>query len=125
MPSTNNLCRIAVASTDGRAIDAHFGEAESFFIYDAQGGGYAFVERRGVTPFSGSYARAGENGVPPCLAAISDCAAVVAVKFGPRAKKELAVVGISAFEHTSDIDGAMIKLSAYYERNNKQEKRRE
>lgn len=125
MTSTNNVYRIAVASTDGKAIDAHFGEAESFFVYDVQGGGYAFIERRDVTPFSGSYGRSGGgDDAPPCLAAIGDCVAAVAVRFGPRAKKELSVSGISAFEHTGDIDGAMIKLSAYYGRNNKQERRK-
>jgi len=125
MANTTNIYRIAVASTDGKTINLHFGEAESFFIYDIQGGGHAFVERRGVTPFSGSYGQTDEDSVPPCLTAINDCATAVAVRFGPRAKKELAKIGISALEHTSDIDGALIKLSAYYERNNKQEKRRE
>lgn len=42
--------RVAVASTDGKYVNDHFGRAKQFLIFDINGSEYQFLELRQNTP---------------------------------------------------------------------------
>ena len=111
MGNSDSTCRIAVASTDGLAINEHFGKAESFLIYDITAEGQTLVEKRSVIPLCDI---CGTSDEWPALSALADCAAVIAVKVGAPARKALAINNIDVFEHSDTIDNALAKLAAYY-----------
>ena len=46
-----NLYKVAVASTDGKNIDVHYGKADKFFIYQIDDeAGFDFIEVRNTKP---------------------------------------------------------------------------
>ena len=110
--NSDKLFRIAAASTDGKMIDRHFGKADSFFIFDIDASGWTFVEQRNVTPLCESCDE--DGGHSSILESLADCTAVVAVKIGAKAKRDLEINHISAFEQPDHLDKAMAKLAAYY-----------
>jgi predicted Fe-Mo cluster-binding NifX family protein len=76
--------RIAVASSDGVAIDRHFGRAKQFRIYRLADAGFEFVEDRAVTPPCSGQQHSDAN-LADAAAVIADCQGVVALQIGPGA----------------------------------------
>lgn len=134
---------VAVASSDGAAIDIEFGRAGRFFIYRIVGGGVPsaeLVETRWVAQadggdpsaaaavFAGSCAGGamppgGEGccraGAPsPQLKArldvLRDCACVLCAHAGPRAQKLLEQHAIALFDIQMPVDQALSKVAAWY-----------
>ena len=104
--------RVAVASSDGRFINQHFGRAGQFLIFDISGG----------DKFDSKFV-ALRNNLPPCsarqhdearlaaaVALLSDCQAVLAAKIGPGATAALTAQGIAALEATAFIDEALVRV---------------
>jgi len=113
MQNTNKTYRIAVASTDGKTINEHFGKAASFLIYDLGKESRTFVEKRSVTPLNCESEHT-EESLASNIEALKDCTAVVVVKIGGPVKRAFEINGISIFEKTDSIDNALSKLAAYY-----------
>jgi predicted Fe-Mo cluster-binding NifX family protein len=110
--------RVAVSSIDGVLINEHFGRSRWFYIFDIQRDGTCTcVERRVVKPLCecGNHS---EAGMQSSLVNIKDCSAVLTAKIGPSARKHLEITGISVFEEPAQIDEALKKLAAYYDRTN-------
>ena len=42
--------RVAIATTDGKVINEHFGRAKAFYIVDLSENGYSYVETRVISP---------------------------------------------------------------------------
>lgn len=40
--------KVAIASSDGKNVDLHFGKAKDFLIYELQGSSFSFLEKRKV-----------------------------------------------------------------------------
>ena len=114
MPNSNKTYRIAAASTDGKVINEHFGEASSFLIYDIDASGWNFVERREVKPLCGSCSGHNDESLSASVNALADCAAVIAERIGPTGRRALAINNISFFEQPDDIENALKKLALYY-----------
>jgi nitrogen fixation protein NifX len=89
--------RIAIASSNGKLIDTHFGHAERFDVYELADSGFAFVEtRRPGAACSGG--RHDEEAFDATLAAIGDCEAVFVSVIGYGAAAYLNRKGMRVFE---------------------------
>jgi len=88
--------RIAIASSDGQAVDQHFAKAENFLIYEITEGNVAFLEDRlvntSLTEVSHSDAR-----IEEITDLLADCKAIFVLKIGDRAIRYLYSNGIKSF----------------------------
>ena len=109
----NASYRVALASTDNRFVDQHFGRAESFLIVDVdENGNYEEIEQRYVIPVcnGGSHDPAKlKRGVD----GVSDCNFVLVAKIGAGAMSGLEERGIAAFEMPGTVENALKKLDGY------------
>ena len=105
--------RVAIASTDNRHVDQHFGRAESFLIVEGyDNGDYEEVEQRFVNPVcKGGYHN--ENQLKSGVEAFLDCNFVLAAKIGQGAEYELQERGISAFEMPGEVSDSLRRLDGY------------
>ena len=89
--------RVAVASTDGRAIDMHFGHADAFRVYRADAAGVQFLESRKVEHYcQGGYGDEDKREV--ILRALADCAALFIARAGEGPKARLREAGIEPID---------------------------
>jgi predicted Fe-Mo cluster-binding NifX family protein len=102
--------RIAVASSDGKMVNQHFGRAEQFLILDVQDEAIEVVEVRKIMPSCGSseYSGHDDNTLTRAVALIADCEAVLCSRIGLGAQGELRRQGIQPVE-TGDFIEASIQ----------------
>ena len=109
----NGSYRVAMASTDNKHVDQHYGRAESFLIVDVDAeGNYEEIEQRFVIPVcEGGYHNSDKlkRGVEGLL----DCNFVVAAKIGNGARAELEERGIAAFEIPGEVSDSLKKLDSF------------
>jgi predicted Fe-Mo cluster-binding NifX family protein len=105
--------RIAVATTDGKVVNEHFGRAGAFYILEIDSEGYRLLETRETAPVCGGGSH-NDSAMARRIDLLSDCKAVLVSKAGPDAKRALALAGVSLFEIGMFIDEAMDKLRVYY-----------
>ncbi len=110
---------IAVASGDGKNIDLHFGQAESFDIYKVDDLKVSFVEKRVYIPEN-------EPDVPrestACCAhagakvqLLRDCRGIVAARIGFKVQKQFSQLGISIFDDLNcSVKDALKSISEYF-----------
>ena len=109
------MVKIAVASTDGKVVNQHFGRAEVFYILetDEDSGHYEPIEIRNVN----AVCRGGEHDERQLRAAaegLSDCQIVLVSRIGLRARNELEDVGIEVYEIPGIIEESVDKLIRYH-----------
>lgn len=99
--------RIAIASSNGKDVDKHFGKAKEFLIYDLADGKRTFVAKRHASPLS-----TGDRSHPfdaPRFRAIvdllKDCRRIYAVRIGDRPRKELLSRGIEFVDFEGPMEG--------------------
>ncbi len=111
--------KVAVASSDGKYVNQHFGMAQQFLIFEIDDkGNYKFLELRKNTPaceVGGHTDEAMERSVE----LISDCEAVLASQMGPGAVNALASHGIEAYAAPAFIDVALKELVLLKKEENK------
>lgn len=98
--------KIAFALDDDLVTLAHFGHAECFMIYNDESGAFRLEESRENSPPCGS-----DNAtslMSDTVRLISDCAAVVAARFGPCAQREMAASGIYPFEVSGTVNARVL-----------------
>ena len=101
--------RIAVASSDGKVVNRHFGHTGRFLIFELADGAFKFLESRENLPAC----RAGRHEPADLEAAaevIRDCAYVVASRIGPGAAAVLLDRGIRAYVVADFVEDALRKL---------------
>lgn len=120
--------KIAVATSDGKKVDTHFGMAEDFTIIEvSDDGNYQEVERRpaakaclgscSTVPKDGKTQHSAEdNALLVAAENLADCSYVLAAKIGPGAVRALAVKNITAFDIVMDVDEAIGKINIYREK---------
>ncbi|MDR1949525.1 MAG: dinitrogenase iron-molybdenum cofactor biosynthesis protein [Spirochaetaceae bacterium] len=110
--------RVAIASIDGILVTEHFGRSRWFYIFDIRRDGTGtLVERRDVNPPCGNGGHT-DGGMEQTIAVLGDCAAVLAARIGPAARKRLEMAGISPFDEPVIAEEAFKKLAVYYGRTN-------
>ena len=104
--------RIALASSNGRVVDTHFGHAESFYVYEIEDALAAFVEER-RTNASCSGRSHDESSFDATLAILSDCTAIVVSVIGYGAAAYLAGKGMRVFESPYfEVEAVAAKIAA-------------
>jgi len=101
--------KVAVASSDGKVINRHFGHAEQFLVFELGEEEFRFLESR--------------DNLPPCLfqehdeelfdrtvALLSDCRVVLASRIGPGAAAALEARGVKSYAVPNYIDEALQRL---------------
>ena len=88
--------KIAVASSNGIAVDEHFGRARAFRIYRLHDEGYEFLELRNNPPPCAGQAH-NDDALAHSAQLIADCRGVVAAQVGPGAIDALLTERIMAF----------------------------
>lgn len=106
------MVKIAVASSDGKVVDRHFGKADIFHIVEADSKGLQFVEQRSVTPvcIAGSH---NVQSLHQTAESLSDCKYLLVSKIGYLAEIVLTEKGIDVFELPGDIRTSINKLFGY------------
>ncbi len=101
--------RIAVASSDGKVINSHFGHAGQFLVFDLDDAGFQWKETRANEPacHTGEH---DDRGLAASADRIKDCELVLVSRAGPVAVRLLASMGIRTLEVTDYIPTALGKL---------------
>ncbi|WP_408071952.1 NifB/NifX family molybdenum-iron cluster-binding protein [Butyrivibrio sp. JL13D10] len=109
----NAVYRVALASTDNRYVDQHFGRAESFLIVDVdENGDYEEIEQRFVNPVCNGGSHDSEK-LKRGVEALLDCNFVLAAKIGQGASYELKEHGIVSFEMPGEVGDSVFRLDGY------------
>lgn len=98
--------RVAVASTDGKYVNDHFGRAKQFLVFDINGSEYRFLGLRQNTP-SCNLEGMEEDRHSKTIELLADCQAVLVAGIGPGAERYLSEHGIKALVIPDFIDEAL------------------
>lgn len=101
--------RAAIATTDGKVINEHFGRAKAFYIVDLTESGYFFTETREINPCC-HHQEHSENDFDKVISLLSDCDGVFVSKIGTVASTYLISHGLRVFEAPGFIEDVMNKV---------------
>ncbi|PKL66928.1 MAG: nitrogen fixation protein [Methanobacteriales archaeon HGW-Methanobacteriales-1] len=102
--------KIAVASTNGKVIDLHFGDANQFLVYKIEDGEFKFDEIREKTPIPVNNHQ--ERWVAS-IDLINDCKAVICSKIGKEPIIELRKLGIKPLQLDCEVKQAIDECSKH------------
>jgi predicted Fe-Mo cluster-binding NifX family protein len=109
--------RIAVATTDGKVVNEHFGRARQFLILTVSDDGtYEPVEVRNFQGVCEKGSHEEEN-MRKTVEELSDCKYVLVSRIGQGAEAVLEQAGITAYIIPDLIENAIEKLISYIEIN--------
>lgn len=108
--------RIAVASSDGKIIDQHFGKADKFLILEIEDNDFKLIEERENNPICSEDGHTDEK-VNKTVNLISDCKAVFTSKIGMGPALALQDKGIEAYEVSMTINEAVENFIKFKNRN--------
>jgi nitrogen fixation protein NifX len=106
--------RVAVASTDGKYVNEHFGRAKQFLIFEVNEKDHQFIELRQNQP-SCHVEQADESGHLQTVKLLADCKAVLVARIGPGAEQYLKQHGIKALIIPDFIDEALQQIRGQVE----------
>lgn len=105
--------RIAIASTDGKVVNQHFGRAEYFYIGEVDENlEFHLLEKRTTKPVC----QGGEHetdSLETIADSLSDCRYCLVSQIGPVAEIMLGVKGVTVLVIRNFIDDAITKLIDY------------
>lgn len=103
--------RIAIASSDGKNVDLHFGRARSIciFDFDEEDNDKTFVEKRTV-----EFEQGQRHQWMKTLAVIQDCDVIICVQAGFKSKFGIEEVGIKLVEDEGSIDEVLNSYIDHY-----------
>lgn len=93
---------VAVASTDGKNIDLHFGDAEQFFIFDVKNSEFLELRKKSNIRLEDHTDRWKES-----TDLINDCKVVLCKKIGKEPHIELRKMGIKVIMLDCNVDDAL------------------
>lgn len=101
--------RVAIASTDGKVVNQHFGHAEQFHIVEVREDGYSFLETREVTSccHGGMHEQPSFDKVAEVL---QDCSAILVSRIGPGALAYMEAKDFAIYETPCMIDDVLKKI---------------
>lgn len=101
------LYKIAVASSDGKVVNQHFGHSRQFLIFQADDTGrWEFLQMRLTEPAC-SMGEHRESSMEKVVRLLSDCNAVIVSQIGFGALLFLKSAQIQAFTVSDSIDSAL------------------
>lgn len=105
------VIRVAVASSDGKIVNEHFGVAHRFLIFEYDGNKFAFLESRESDPAYQTQ-RHDNNALARTAELIGDCGYIIASRIGPGAVQALLDRGIRAYVDADSVKESLEKLEA-------------
>jgi predicted Fe-Mo cluster-binding NifX family protein len=109
--------KVAVASSDGKVVNQHFGRAEQFLIVEVDENGlYELIELRKINRVCKSGGH-DEEDMKKRIEELIDCKYVLVSRIGQGAENALEASGISVYEIPDFIEDAITKLISYIEIN--------
>jgi predicted Fe-Mo cluster-binding NifX family protein len=109
---SSSLLRVAIASSDGRIVDEHFGSTLQFVIVETNGHIARFVETRANAPPCGD-GRHAPGQLEQSVALIADCNVLLAVRAGPPAVALLERQGTCVIQGSTSIADALLRLPTH------------
>lgn len=103
--------RAAVASTDGKVINCHFGKASRFLIFELRMGSFEYIENREVKPCC-NRGEHEDNAFENAAKELSDCSMILVSKIGISAADFLENRGFAVYEAPFPIRECLEKLAA-------------
>ena len=101
--------KVAVASSDGKVVNRHFGHTKQFLIFELSEGAFNFLESRENVPTCHA-GRHEPSDLATTAEIIKDCAYVVASRIGSGAASLLLDRGIRAYIDADFIENTLQKL---------------
>lgn len=101
--------RVAIASTDGKVINEHFGRACFFHIVDIKNETFEFIESRDTVACCQQQSH-NESDFDRVIALLTDCDGIIVSKIGSTAAAYLISKGIRVFEAPGFIDDVLKKV---------------
>jgi predicted Fe-Mo cluster-binding NifX family protein len=101
--------KVAVASSDGKMVNQHFGHAKQFLIFELSQESFDFLELRDNVPTC-NQGRHESAALDRATELIGDCKYVIASQIGQGAAKALLDRGIRAHVDADFIESALAKL---------------
>ena len=101
--------RAAIATTDGKVINEHFGRAKAFHIVELTDNSYSFVETREIEPCCHEQDH-NESDFDKVIELLSDCDGVFVSRIGTVASAYLISHGLRVFEAPGFIEDVMNKV---------------
>lgn len=105
------MLKIAVASTDGKVINAHFGRTSQFLIFELKEDGMEYIEKRTNAPGCGQLNHP-LGTMEDTIKLISDCSLVLVAQIGPTMIERLQEMGITAMRKPQMIEDALNEIEA-------------
>jgi predicted Fe-Mo cluster-binding NifX family protein len=108
------MIKIAVASTDGKLVNQHFGRADVFYILDVdeETAEFTLSEKRNVVPVCNRGDH--EDGeLKKNLESLSDCRYILVSRAGMRACSEAEALGIEIVDIPGIISDSVAELVKY------------
>lgn len=96
-PEAGPRLKIAVATQDMKSMNAHFGSAKKFAVYDVTPGAARFLEAFGfdeVSDESGAHKTEGDDKITPKVEALSGCNLLFVLAIGGPAAAKVVRAGI-------------------------------
>ena len=101
--------KVAVASTDGKVINSHFGRAVQFLIFEMNEEGFTLEEVRDNTPGCSSLKDA-TGSMEDTIDLIKDCDYVLVARIGQGMVNRLQEVGVEAITNPNIIEDGLREL---------------
>jgi len=99
--------KVAVASSDGKNVNEHFGTAEIFYIYELQDGRVTLLEKRKTLPYSTGIGQSAHkfdaDRFEAVFSVIKDCMIVYVERIGDAPALKLKEKGIKPVKHEGQI----------------------
>ncbi|MTV50498.1 dinitrogenase iron-molybdenum cofactor biosynthesis protein [Heliobacillus mobilis] len=101
--------KVAVASSDGKLVNQHFGHTREFLIFEVDHQGFRFLEKRPVVPHCSC------DGAPPPTAktsveSLTDCRVVLVTRIGDGPQEKLKSLGINCIISYDFIENALNEI---------------
>lgn len=102
--------KIAIASTDGKTIDLHFGDANQFLIFNIhdEGGDFKEIREKTKIPLNNHQERWIAS-----IDLVNDCKAVICSKIGYEPAIELRKLGIKPIQLDCNVNEAVKECSSH------------
>ncbi|HEY8910984.1 MAG TPA: NifB/NifX family molybdenum-iron cluster-binding protein [Desulfosporosinus sp.] len=98
--------RVAVASSDGKYVNEHFGRAKKFLIFNVADNQCEFYELRNNNPPCSGEGH-NEDQMSRTVELLADCKAVIVSQIGPGAVEALSLKGITSYVLPNFIEDAL------------------
>lgn len=109
--------KVAVASSDGKVVNRHFGHTKQFLVFDIEGDKFNFLElRENFPPCTGQEHH--DDRLAGAVDLVADCRAVLVSQIGPGAAELLVSRGIQPYVLPEFIEDALNQLISLKKINN-------